>query len=144
MNRLPLAQVTLCAIDCEVPVEPVGSRGDVADFVACRLHAHLGTSHALILRWDAGVLHPGAWSDEFLVADDLVSPGQPGDAGGLPRLSLRSRRWRRASADPRMRSSSLRGPQAATFEAALQTQGMPRSLDALQRLRAPAAALAPH
>jgi hypothetical protein len=43
-----------------------------------------------------------------------------------------------------MRSSSLRGPQAATFEAALQTQGMPRSLDALQRLRAPAAALAPH
>ncbi len=247
MNRLPLAQVTLCAVECEVPalaalallqaqrgiafgrvvlftrgwlptvvlpelevveIEPLGGRADVADFVARRLHAHVGTSHALILRWDAGVLNSGAWSDEFLVADYLVPSGQPAEAGGLPGISMRSRRWLRAGADPRLTeprladvdllgthrgfleaahgvqfapealqarfaatdgrsepwlfgfvgasylpamlgddetvelvrrlpSGFLRGPHAAAFEAALQAQGMPRSLEALQRLRAP-------
>jgi hypothetical protein len=140
MNRLPLAQVTLCAVDCETPalsarallqaqrgiafgrvvlftrgwlptvvlprlevvdIEPLPGPADVADFVVRRLHAHVGTSHALLMRWDAGVLDPRAWSDEFLVPDHLAPPVGAGSAGGLPGLSLRSRRWMRAGADPR-------------------------------------------
>jgi hypothetical protein len=253
MNRLPLAQVTLCAVDCEVPalaalallqaqrgiafgrvvlftrgwlptvvlpelevveIEPLPGRADLSDFVARRLHAHIATSHALLLRWDAGVLNPTAWTDEFLVADYLAPPSLPADGGGLPGISMRSRRWLRAGADPRLTeprladadflgthrgfletahgvqfapealqprfaatdghaeawhfgfvgaaylpamlgeaetielvrrlpSGFLRGPQAAAFEVALQAQGMPRSVDALQRLRATAAAPAP-
>lgn len=173
MNRLPLAQVTLCAVECEVPalaamallqaqrgiafgrvvlftrgwlptvvlpelevveIEPLGGRADVADFVARRLHAHVGTSHALILRWDAGVLNPGAWSDEFLVADYLVPPGQPADAGGLPGLSLRSRRWLRAGADPRfteprLADADLCGPRRGFLES---EHGMHFAPEALQ------------
>ncbi len=146
MNRLPLAQVTLCAVDCETPalsamallqaqqavafgrvmlftrgwlptvvlpnlevvdVEPLDGAAAVADFVARRLHAYVSSSHVMLTRWDAGVLDAAAWSDEFLVPDYLAAPARPTDAPGLPGLSLRSRRWLRAGADPRLQDPRL-------------------------------------
>lgn len=141
MNRLPLAQVTLCAVDCETPalaalallqaqrhiafgrvvlfthgwlptivlprlqvvdIAPLQGPAERADFVARRLHAYVSSSHALLMRWDAGVLDPRAWSDEFLVYDHLAAPAEPDEPAALPGLSLRSRRWLRAGADPRL------------------------------------------
>jgi hypothetical protein len=160
MNRLPLAQVTLCAVDCETPalsalalllaqrdiqfgrvmlftrgwlptvvlpglevvdIAPLDGPAEVADFVARRLQAYVSSSHALLTRWDAGVLDAAAWNDEFLVPDYLASPAVPGDDAGLPGLSLRSRRWLRAGTDPRLREpqlddARLLGPHRAFLE----------------------------
>ncbi len=146
MNRLPLAQVTLCAVDCETPalsalallqaqqgiafgrvllftrgwlptvvlprLEVVDVAGldrpaAVADFVVRRLHAYVSSSHVLLIRWNAGVLNPAAWTDEFLVPDYLAAAPAVDDAPGLPGLSLRSRRWLRAGADPRLHEPEL-------------------------------------
>lgn len=140
MNRLTLAQVTLCAVDCDTPalsarallqaqrgiafgrvvlftrgwlptvvlpglevvdIAPLDDAAARADFVARRLHAYVNTSHVMLLRWDAGVLDAAAWNDEFLVPDYLAALPAPGDGSGPPGLSLRSRRWLRAGADPR-------------------------------------------
>lgn len=161
MNRLPLGQVTLCAVDCETPalsalalmraqrglafgrvvlftrgwlptvvlprlevvdIAPLDGPAAVADFVARRLHAYVNSSHVLLMRWDAGVLDPAAWSDEFLVPDYLAAPAAPGDGAGPPGLSLRSRRWLRAGADPRftdplLGDAALCGPQRGSLEA---------------------------
>ena len=145
MNRLPLAQVTLCAVDCETPalsalallqaqrgiqfgrvllltrgwlptvvlprlevvdIAPLDGPAAVADFVVRRLHAYVNSSHVLLTRWDAGVLDASAWNDEFLVPDYLAAPGAPAGAG-VPGLSLRSRRWLRAGADPRLPDAPL-------------------------------------
>jgi hypothetical protein len=143
MNRLPLAQVTLCAVDCETPalaalallqaqrgiefgrvvlftrgwlptvvlprlevvdIAPLDGPAAVADFVVRRLHAYVNSSHVLLTRWDAGVLDAAAWNDEFLVPDYLAAPA----AGPfVPGLSLRSRRWLRAGADPRLHEPLL-------------------------------------
>jgi hypothetical protein len=146
MSTLPLAQVTLCAVDCDTPalsalalhraqrgiafgrvllftrswlptvvlprlevvdIEPLYGAAGVADFVARRLHAYVSSSHAMLMRWDAGVLDPAAWSDEFLVPDYLAAPAWPGDETELPGLSLRSRRWLRAGTDPRLSEPQL-------------------------------------
>jgi hypothetical protein len=143
MTRLPLPQVTLCAVDCQSPalaalallradqrlgfgrvllftqgwlptvvlprlqvvdIEPLRDDAAVADFVIRRLHAYVASSHALVLRWDAGVLDASAWNDEFLVHDHLaVDDG----SAVLPGLSLRSRRFLRAGADPRLTEPQL-------------------------------------
>jgi hypothetical protein len=78
-----------------------------ADFVVRRLHTLVSSSHALLMRWDAGVLDPVAWNDEFLVPDYLAAPALRDDGPGLPGLSLRSRRWLRAGADVRLRDPQL-------------------------------------
>ncbi len=162
MNRLPLGQVTLCAVDCETPalsalalmraqrglafgrvvlftrgwlptvvlprlevvdIAPLDGPAARADFVARRLHAYVNSSHVMLMRWDAGVLDAAAWNDEFLVPDYLAAPTAPGDGAGPPGLSLRSRRWLRAGADPRLTDpllsdASLCGPQRGFLEAA--------------------------
>ncbi len=140
MNRLPLAQVTLCAVDCHTPalaamallqarrriafgrmllltqgwlptvvlpglevvdIGPLREPAEHHDFIVRRLHAYIASSHVLLTRWDAGVMHPEAWTDEFLVHDFVAAPG--GAAG----LSLRSRRYLRAGADPRLDDAAL-------------------------------------
>lgn len=160
MNRLPLAQVTLCAVDCQTPalaasalllarqhigfgrvllltsgwlptvvlpglelveIEPLQGPAEVAHFVVRRLHAYVATSHALLMSWDSGVLHPEAWSDEFLVHDYLAAPAAPQPGPPLPGLSLRSRRYLRAGADPRLKDPLLddalmAGPRRAFLE----------------------------
>jgi hypothetical protein len=85
-----------------VDAGPLQHPAEVADFVVRRLHAHVTTSHALLLHWDAGVLDAGAWTDEFLVHDLVAAPDDAPAGRGLPALSLRSRRLLRAGADPRL------------------------------------------
>jgi hypothetical protein len=96
-----LPTVVLPGLDV-VDVGPMSRAAEVADFAVRRLHAHVGSSHALLMRWDAGVLNTAAWTDEFLVHDHVAAPDDPGLGGGLPALSLRSRRLMRAGADPRL------------------------------------------
>jgi hypothetical protein len=147
MKRLPLAQLTLCAVDCRTPalsllallramrhvafgrvvlfthdwlpavvvpgvevvdIEPIRTPAEHSQFVVRRLAAHIRTSHALLTRWDAGVVHPAAWTDEFLVHDFVGAPfadadaRPPGHAVGQGAFSLRSRRFLRAGTDPRL------------------------------------------
>ncbi len=83
---------TVVPPELELMVVSLSGRADVADFVACRRHVCVSPSQALILCRDTGVLNPGAWSDGPLVAEHLVPPGAPGDVGGLPGRSSRSRR----------------------------------------------------
>jgi hypothetical protein len=180
MNRLTLAQVTLCAVDCETPalsalallqaqrrihfgrvvlftrgwlptvvlprlevvdIAPLDGPAAVADFVLRRLHAYVSSSHVLLTRWDAGVLDAAAWNDEFLVPDYLAAPGTPADAG-VPGLSLRSRRWLRAGADPRLPQTplddaSLLGTHRSFLEAAhgvhLAPEALARRFAAVER-----------
>jgi hypothetical protein len=144
MNRLPLAQLTLCAVDCQTPalsvlsllhamrqvnfgrvvlftydwlpavvipgievidIEPIRTPAEHSQFVMRRLAAHIRSSHVLLTRWDAGVVNPVAWTDEFLVHDFVGAPWpdrQEGREVGQGAFSLRSRRFLRAGADPRL------------------------------------------
>jgi hypothetical protein len=144
MSRLPLAQVTLCAVDTRTPalaaqallrsmqqvqfgrvllftarwlptrvlpgvelfeIDPVDTEAELSAFIRLQLPAHVRTSHLLLQRWDAGVVEPAAWSDEFLV-HDYVAPLWPhavhGHRVGAAGLSLRSRRFMAAGLDPRL------------------------------------------
>lgn len=144
MQRLPLAQLTLCAVDCQTPalsmlallqarrqidfgrtvlfthdwlpavvipgievidIEPIRTPAEHSQFVVRRLGAYIRSSHALLTRWDAGVVNPAAWTDEFLVHDFVGAPWPDRPEGrevGQGAFSLRSRRLLRAGADPRL------------------------------------------
>ena len=147
MSRLPLAQLTLCAVDCQTPalamlsllhamrqvdfgrvvlftdrwlpavviprvevidIEPIGTPAEHSQFVLRRLPAYIRSSHVLLTRWDAGVVNPAAWTDEFLVHDFVGAPWPDrlnraqGREVGQGAFSLRSRRLLLASADPRL------------------------------------------
>lgn len=144
MQRLPLAQLTLCAVDCQTPalsmlallharrqvdfgrvvlfthdwlpavvipgievvdIEPIRTPAEQSQFIVRRLAAHIRSSHVLLTRWDAGVVNPAAWTDEFLVHDFVGAPWPDRPEGlevGQGAFSLRSRRLLRAGADPRL------------------------------------------
>jgi hypothetical protein len=55
---------------------------------------YIETSHALILHWDAGILNPGCWTDDFLAYDYIGAPWwyQDGRNVGNGGFSLRSAR----------------------------------------------------
>ncbi len=144
MTRLPLGQVTLCAVECKAPalaaqsllqsmrhaafgrvclfthdwlpavvlpgieiidIEPIRTPAEHSQFVMRVLPHHVRTSHALLTRWDAFVVNPAAWTDEFLVHDFVGAPwpDQPEEHSvGQGAFSLRSRRFLRAGLDPRI------------------------------------------
>jgi len=144
MSRLPLAQVTLCAVDTRSPalaaqsllhsmrhvafargylftsgwlptvvlpgidivqIEPLRSGADYSQFVLRQLPGYIRTSHVLITQWDGFVIHPEAWTDEFLVHDYVgaVWPDEPAEHSvGNGGFSLRSRRFMAAGLDPRI------------------------------------------
>jgi hypothetical protein len=144
MTRLPLGQVTLCAVECKAPalaaqsllqsmrhaafgrvclfthdwlpavvlpgieiidIEAIRTPAEQSQFVIRVLPHHVRTSHALLTRWDAFVVNPAAWTDEFLVHDFVGAPwpDQPDDQSvGQGAFSLRSRRFLRAGLDPRI------------------------------------------
>ena len=144
MTRLPLDQVTLCAVDTRAPalavqsllrsmkhldfgrvvlfthdwlpavvlpgieiidIGPIRSGAEYSNFVMRRLPSCIRTSHVLITQWDGFVIHPEAWTDEFLVHDyvgavwpDECEEQSVGNGG----FSLRSRRFLAAGLDPRI------------------------------------------
>jgi hypothetical protein len=144
MTRLPLAQVTLCAVDTHTPalavqallrsmrlvqfgrvllfthgwvprvvlpeievveIDPLPDAAALALFMRRHLPGYVRSSHALLTRWDASVIHPAAWNDEFLVHDYVGAPwpGEPaGHNVGEGGFSLRSRRFLLAGQDPRL------------------------------------------
>lgn len=144
MKRLPLAQLTLCAVDCQTPalsvlallhamrqvdfgrvvlftydwlpavvipgievidIEPIRTPAEHSQFVVRRLAAYIRSSHVLLTRWDSGVVNAAAWLDEFLVHDFVGAPWPDRPEGrevGQGGFSLRSRRFLRAGADPRL------------------------------------------
>jgi hypothetical protein len=144
MTRLPLGQVTLCAVECKAPalaaqsllqsmrhaafgrvclfthdwlpavvlpgieiidIEAIRTPAEQSQFVIRVLPHHVRTSHALLTRWDAFVVNPAAWTDEFLVHDFVGAPWPDrleGREVGQGAFSLRSRRFLRAGADPRL------------------------------------------
>jgi tetratricopeptide (TPR) repeat protein len=47
------------------------------DFIAHRLASHVSTPHLLLIQWDAFVVNPAAWTDEFLAFDFVAPPASP-------------------------------------------------------------------
>jgi hypothetical protein len=145
MSRLPLGQVTLCAVDTRAPalaaqallrsmehvdfgrvylfthdwlpavvlpgieivdIEPIRSGAEYSHFVLRLLPGYIRTSHVLVTQWDGFVVHPEAWTDEFLVYDYVgaVWPDEPDDCNvGNGGFSLRSRRLLLAGQDMRIK-----------------------------------------
>lgn len=88
-----------------VDIGPIRSGADYSHFVLRELPAHIGTSHVLVTQWDGFVVHPEAWTDEFLQFDYVgaVWADQPaarcvGNGG----FSLRSQRLLQAGRDARI------------------------------------------
>jgi hypothetical protein len=88
-----------------VDIGPLTSGAQYSNFVLRRLPSHVETSHVLVTQWDGFVVHPQAWSDEFLrwdyigaVWDDQPEACCVGNGG----FSLRSQRLLRAGLDARV------------------------------------------
>ena len=84
-----------------VEVPPVVSSAAYSRFVANDLVRHVATPHALLIRWDAFVVHPPAWNPAFLLCDYIAPRPEPGDEGTAG-IALISRRLLEALADPRV------------------------------------------
>jgi hypothetical protein len=108
MPRVVLPQVEL------VEIEPLFDAAAEAAFVRYQLPAYVRSSHLLLTRWDASVLHPRAWTDEFLVHDHV------GDGA----VSLRSRRLLRAGLDTRLPEGLALHQQAGGRELLQQLHGV--------------------
>jgi hypothetical protein len=88
--------------DVKVPAEvevigsgPIASHEDYSQIVLKRLHPHIDTSHVLLVQWDGYVVHPDAWTDEFMTCDYIGAPwriGLDGYAVGNGGFSLRSKK----------------------------------------------------
>jgi hypothetical protein len=99
-----LPTVVLPGIDI-VEIGPIRSGAEYSEFVLRQLPGYIRTSHVLITQWDGFVLHPEAWTDEFLVHDYVgaVWDDQPeSQCVGNGGFSLRSRRFMAAGLDPRI------------------------------------------
>ena len=78
-----------------VDIGPIASGAAYSQFVLQRLPALIDSSHVLITQWDGFIVHPAAWTDEFLAHDYVgaVWPDKPeGRNVGNGGFSLRSRR----------------------------------------------------
>jgi tetratricopeptide (TPR) repeat protein len=88
-----------------VQVPPIRAYADYSQFVAKDLVELIRTPHALIIQWDAFVVNPSAWSEEFLAFDHVAAMpragggDRPSSAGGI---SLFSQRLLNALRDPRV------------------------------------------
>ncbi len=52
-----------------IPIAPLAGRADYSRFVMKELLPHVETEHVLLIQWDGYVVHPDAWSDDFLHYD---------------------------------------------------------------------------
>ena len=85
-----------------IPAGPIASHDAYSRIVLKELYPHVATSHVLVVQWDGYVVHPDAWTDEFLGCDYLGAPWPDGDGGysvGNGGFSLRSRRLLEALQD---------------------------------------------
>ena len=99
-----LPTVVVPGIDI-VEIAPIRSGAEYSNFVMRQLPGYIRTSHVLVTQWDGFVIHPEAWSDEFLVHDYVgaVWPDEPdGRNVGNGGFSLRSRRFLVAAQDLRI------------------------------------------
>ncbi|MEO7762152.1 MAG: hypothetical protein ABIS68_09615, partial [Casimicrobiaceae bacterium] len=55
-----------------VPIEPLTTAAQRFRFVAQRVAEHVATSHVLLIQWDAFVVNPSAWRDDFLDYDYIA------------------------------------------------------------------------
>ncbi len=88
-----------------VDIGPIRSGADYSHFVLRDLPAHIETSHVLVTQWDGFVVHPEAWTDEFLQFDYIgaVWADQPAErCVGNGGFSLRSQRLLQAGRDARI------------------------------------------
>ena len=103
----------LLVTDREIPIDelrviqvpPIRTYAEYSRFVAKELGGRIRTPHALIIQWDAFVVNPSAWSDEFLAFDHVAAmPGTFGQEGGpgAGGIALMSQRLLNALRDPRI------------------------------------------
>ena len=88
-----------------VDVGPIDSAAAYSQFVMRGLDAHITTPFVLVTQWDGFVIHPEAWSDDFLQYDYIGAPwaDQPAALSvGNGGFSLRSQRFLRAGHDSRI------------------------------------------
>ncbi|MGC1816191.1 MAG: DUF5672 family protein [Casimicrobiaceae bacterium] len=98
------AQVDVPADIDVIPAGPIESHDAYSRIVLKELYPHVATSHVLVVQWDGYVVHPEAWTDEFLGCDYLGAPwpdGQGGYSVGNGGFSLRSRKLLEALQDDR-------------------------------------------
>jgi len=99
-----LPAVVLPGVDI-VDIGPIRSGAEYSNFVMRLLPGYIRTSHVLVTQWDGFVIHPEAWTDEFLVHDYVgaVWPDEAEDRNvGNGGFSLRSRRFLAAGQDTRI------------------------------------------
>jgi Protein of unknown function (DUF5672) len=97
-------QAPLPGIDV-IDIGPIRSGADYSHFVLRQLPGHIHTSHVLVTQWDGFVVHPDAWTDEFLQFDYIgaVWTDQPAErCVGNGGFSLRSQRLLQAGRDVRI------------------------------------------
>jgi len=78
-----------------IDIEEIKSIEDYSMFMLQSLANYLRTSHSLVVQWDGYVIHPDAWSDEFLSYDYIGAPWRQKDGlsiVGNGGFSLRSRK----------------------------------------------------
>lgn len=97
MEQADFGAVKLLTHDTSLPhavkIRNIDGVSDYSKFVVRELHAHVQTSHCLIVQWDGWVTNGASWTDEFLTADYIGAPwiqwgGKVGNGG----FSLRSKR----------------------------------------------------
>jgi hypothetical protein len=91
-----------------VDIDPITSSAEYSHFMLRLMPGWVRTSHVLITQWDAFVVEPWAWNNNFLAYDYVGAPwpDQPdARAVGNGRFSLRSRRLLAAGMDLRIDDS---------------------------------------
>lgn len=85
-----------------IPIAPLAGRADYSRFVMKELLPHVETEHVLLIQWDGYVVHPDAWSEDFLHYDYIGARWgfhQDAHCVGNGGFSLRSRRLLEALQD---------------------------------------------
>lgn len=78
-----------------IKIPPIRSRQEYSKFILHQLHHHIETEFVLLIQWDGYVIHPNAWTNEFLNYDYIGAVwGQYKDNHrvGNGGFSLRSRK----------------------------------------------------
>lgn len=70
-----LTDMDVCLPDIEtVVIPPIGSRQEYSKFILHELHHYIDTEFVLLIQWDGYVIHPNAWTNEFLNFDYIGAP----------------------------------------------------------------------
>jgi len=91
-------------------------RNEVLRFRWKYLHKLINTSHALIVEWDANIIDPFLWTDEFLRYDYCGAPWEYGGKSGVVGnggFSLRSHKLLSATSSAEMSDAECGGEDAA-------------------------------